>query len=284
MRRLVAPIAMPILRFATRSYISGPHIADAMEIAQLAEDQGFASTLCYWGESLEDPHEVLDHYLRSLTACVASELNADLAVKIPALWNSHDHVARVVNLAREHRRTVMFDSHDPAASDTTFAFMEALSADYLGCAIPGRWRRSIADADRAIELGICVRVVKGQWADPDAPDIDLRQGFLSIVDRLAGRARNVRIATHDAKLAAESVRRLQEKATPCELELLYGLPIRAVADVAQRAGVPVRIYIPYGTAWLPYSVSRAMGNPRTLLWLMRDVLKGRDKTLAKVRR
>ena len=119
-----------------------------------------------------------------------------------------------------------------------------------------------------------MRVVKGQWADPDPPEVDLREGFLRVIDRLAGRASQVRVATHDPPLAHTALSLLRVAGTPCELELLFGLPARQVIQEADVAGVPVRCYVPYGQAWLPYSISQARRNPRILWWMFRDALAG----------
>ena len=120
-----------------------------------------------------------------------------------------------------------------------------------------------------------VRVVKGQWADVVKPEVELREGFLAVVDRLAGRARHVAVATHDAWLAKEALGRLLKAKTPCELELLYGLPMGPALAAAREAGVPVRIYLPYGHGWLPYSISQVYKNPKILWWVLRDLWANR---------
>jgi proline dehydrogenase len=82
----------------------------------------------------------------------------------------------------------------------------------------------------------------------------------------------VSVASHDGALAGEALRRLQSAGTRCDLELLYGLPMRASLRVARRLGVPVRVYIPYGAAYLPYAVSRLRKSPRIAWWLLRDLV------------
>ena len=67
---------------------------------------------------------------------------------------------------------------------------------------------------------------------------------MQLIDRLAGRAAHVAVATHDAELAERALVRLSAASTPAELELIHGLPMRAAGDVARRLHVPVRIYIP----------------------------------------
>jgi proline dehydrogenase len=171
---------------------------------------------------------------------------------------------------------VHFDAMRPESAAATFELIRRLAARHsgIGCTLPARWQRSAHDAELALEHGLKVRVVKGQWGDPAGdpaqhPD-QLRARYLSLVDRLAGRARHVGVATHDVALAREALRRLRAAGTSCQLELLFGLPLRASLRVAAEAGVSTRLYVPYGSAWIPYCLSRLRENPGVLLWLMRD--------------
>jgi proline dehydrogenase len=97
---------------------------------------------------------------------------------------------------------------------------------------------------------------------------------LTLADRLAGRAGHVIVATHDGDLAREALARLRAAGTPCELELLLGLPPQASIRAAREAGVGVRAYVPYGCARLPYRLSEAGRNPAVLWWLACDLLHG----------
>jgi proline dehydrogenase len=80
------------------------------------------------------------------------------------------------------------------------------------------------------------------------------------------------VATHDPPLAREALRRLHAAGTSCELELLFGLPMNAVMEVAKEQGVSVRLYVPYGEAYMPYALSQARKNPKILGWFIRDIL------------
>lgn len=123
-----------------------------------------------------------------------------------------------------------------------------------------------------------VRVVKGQWADPSSGAIDPRQGFLAVIDRLAGRACQVAVASHDPPLAREALHRLRRAGTPCELELLLGLPMQGALKVAREVGAPVRIYIPFGVSWIPYALAYVQKNPHVAWWAIRDAAIGRYVT------
>jgi proline dehydrogenase len=141
--------------------------------------------------------------------------------------------------------------------------------------LPGRWKRSLADADWAVEQGMTVRVVKGQWPDPADPERDLRQGFLEVIEQLAGRARHVRVASHDVEIAERAIGRLRRAGTSCELELLFGMPMKRPLAWAKENGAPVRIYVPFGKGFIPSAIGILKHNPRLALRVAKNVMLGR---------
>ncbi len=267
--------ATSVIKFAARNYIAGSTVVEAGTLAQEAARFGYASTLCYWNDGKEPAEHVASQYRGIIDFLGEHSVDGWLAIKLPALGDRLDLAAQIISQARSLNVHVMIDSHAPGQADTVFRLIDKVGAQGVGCAIPGRWRRSLADAEQAIAAGLFVRVVKGQWADPDEPDRDLRAGFLDVIDCLAGRAVHVGVATHDPTLAEDAFRRLQAARTPCAQELLYPDPIARAVKVAENAGVSTRLYVPFGDAWLPYSVSKALQNPRTVMWLARDVLGAR---------
>ena len=216
-------------------HLAGSVLADALRVADAASEHGLGGTLGYWDGPDEAPAEVAAAYEEAIAA--SRELGWTASVKAPSLGGRQDLVCAVA----AHGPVVHFDSLASEQADRTLA---AAASDGAGCTLPGRWARSVADAEAAVEGGIDVRIVKGQWAASGSGDVEPRSGFLAVVDRLAGRARSVAIATHDAPLADEAVRRLVERGTDVRVELLLGLPPRAAAAVARRRGVPLALYIP----------------------------------------
>lgn len=262
---------------ASAAYVAGPELQDAIAACDRFSLQGATSTVGYWDSGAETPRAVADTYLAALQAIEQTGSKSYLSIKAPALGLSNDLVKEIVLQGREADIGIHFDSLGLDAVDRTLELIgeAAQASDRVGCTLPGRWHRSAADAETIVDLGVRVRVVKGQWADPDYPDIDLRAGYLATIDRLVGRAKHVAVATHDPLLAAESLRRLQAAGTSCELELLFGLPMNAVRKVAAKAGVKVRVYIPYGESYLPYALSQVRQKPQILWWVMRDTLISR---------
>jgi len=265
----------PLARRAARAYVAGPALDDALVACRLAARRGVASTIGFWNGDQQSPEEVAAAYLATLDGLGHDGLDCYLSVKALPLGFSRELSSAIVRRARRWDVRVHFDSLGPETVEPTFAMLEDGLARYrrLGCTLPGRWSRSLRDADQAVELGLDVRVVKGQF--PARDEMDPRAGFLAVVDRLAGRARFVAVATHDASLAQMALDHLISARTPCEAEILYGLPSRHTLRVARAKQVTARLYVPYGQAWLPYRLSHARHNPGLLWWVTRDLVRAR---------
>jgi proline dehydrogenase len=261
---------------ASLAYIAGPELKDAVAACKRFAQRGVSSTIGYWDKGADaDPREVANAYIEAMMAVSRERLDSYLSIKAPPLKLSSDLVGDVVGRAHHARVGIHFDSLFPKAADRTLELIGESLELYarVGCTLPGRWQRSVRDARRAVELGaVRVRVVKGQWEDPDNPKLDMRRGFLAVVDELAGKAARVAVATHDPPLAREAVRRLKKAGTSCELELLYGLPMHAITQVATEHQLPVRLYVPYGKSYMPYALSQLRKNPRVVWWFVRDSL------------
>lgn len=273
--RLARRIAKPMARRAARAYLAGDSLADALRVqSQLAQERRCA-TLGYWNAVDECPRAVLGQYLAAIPAVQQNQLGGTVSVKLPGLAFDADLVSELGAAARAHGVLLHCDSHGPDLADSTCGVIEAWRAagNAVGTTLPGRWLRSLDDSLWAARQQVSVRVVKGQWADPLAPQRDPRTGYLEVIDRLAGRARFVSVATHDVPLAAEAIGRLRRAGTRCNLELLYGLPLRASLRLARELDIGVRLYVPYGSAYLPYALSKLKENPRLLLRLAKDVLR-----------
>jgi proline dehydrogenase len=265
-----------VAKHAGRAYIAGPELDDAMSTSRRLYGLGFGATICFWNVESDSPKRVADAHASAVALLAKEKMDCYLSIKLPSLNYDWGLLNDVLEQARHTNTLVHFDSLEPEAADRTFSMIARAAQSYphLGCTLPGRWVRSVADADIAMDLGLHVRVVKGQWPDPQHPDMNPREGFLNVIDKLAGRARFVAVATHDPELGRNALERLLQAGTPCSLELLYGLPVRPLLKVARDLHVPVRIYVPFGHGWLPYSLTQARRNPRVFWWIFRDLIIG----------
>ena len=275
--RLLRPAVHVTLAAVSRERVIGEDLENARTAAVRLRNRGYEVTLAYWNRDGESPVAVVSKYEEALDVVRAIGGCAYLSIKAPA-FDCDSHLYEALRTRAQERAVPLhFDSLGAEFADQTISLVTeppAPSLPTIGCTLPGRWRRSPEDAERLAGLGVAIRVVKGEWPDPDAPTLDPERGFLEVVERLAGRAGSVRIATHDCDLAQRSIRILRQAGTPCDLELLYGFPVRRLLPQLQDMDVPIRVYVPFGHGWLPYCLDHVRARPAFLWWLVRDSLAG----------
>jgi proline dehydrogenase len=265
-----------IAKHAAKAYIAGPELADAMSACRRLRGMDIGGTICFWNIESDTPRRIVDAYTSALALLANEKMDCYLSIKLPPLNYDMVLLNDVLEQARRTKTLLHFDSLEHETTDRTLSMITRAARSYphLGCTLPGRWLRSVADVEIAVDLGLHVRVVKGQWPDPQRREMNPWEGYLNLIDRLAGRARFVAVATHDPKLARTALERLRQAGTPCSLELLYGFPMKPTLQVAGELDVPVRVYVPFGHGWLPYSLTQARRNPRVFWWILRDFITG----------
>jgi proline dehydrogenase len=270
-RKFVSRLAAPVLRHAARAYVAGPEFEDASRVALGLQSKGFLVTIGYWNGDEDSPRQVADAYLQSLAAMEGHSFD-HLSIKLPALDYSYELLEEVMAAAQRLNVRIHFDSLGPETADRTYTTLDRVASIFPGFSItiPTRWKRSSKDIEWAMERNVTMRIVKGQW--PETGNTNEGQDFIPTVWRLAGRVREVNIATHNPQLLADSLDCLYAGGTRANVELLYGLPTRGALVVARQFSAPVRFYIPFGYAWLPYCLSQAQKDPRIFFRMLKDSL------------
>jgi proline dehydrogenase len=268
------------LPYRLERFLPGPAASAAARRCARLERAGFASTVGYFHARDARPETIVAGNLE-----VARRLagrGACLAVKAPSLAFDPASLEAIASGAHAAGLTLMFDAHAPKDAEGTLAAVSSLLRDFpgTGFALPARWLRSRGDAAAFRDSSARIRIVKGEWADPEWRGMDVEGSYLALAARLAGRRAPVGIATHDPALAERALALLLDAGTPCELEQLRGLPARRTIAGARRLGVPVRIYVPFGPGWWPYALDKALARPYLLSWMIRDRLGSPEKTLS----
>ena len=265
-------------RYAAPGYVerfaSGPGAEAAARRCRILARDGLAATVGYFQSSRARPEEIVAAH-RTVAGLLAHDgSDVYLSVKAPPLHFDAGHLRSIAGAGP----ALMFDAHTEKDADRTLAAVSSLLGEFpgTGFALPARWRRSLADSAAFRDGSARIRVVKGEWADPDGDDADVAAAYLRLVAARAGRTAPVAVATHDPGLAERALALLLEAGTPCELEQLRGLPSRRTGAVARRLGVPVRVYVPFGPGWWPYALDNALARPYLPAWMIRDRLGRSD--------
>lgn len=254
--------------------VPGPGPRSAARRCRKLNRGGLAATSGYFQAGRARPRDIVAANVAVAGLLADRKGDAYLSVKAPPLLFDPVHLREIADAAAASGMTVMFDAHAPKDAERTLAAVSDLLNDFpgTGFALPARWLRSRGDAARFRDTGARIRLVKGEWADPEWRGMDVEASYLALAARLAGRAAPVAVATHDPDLAERALAMLLAAGTPCELEQLRGLPARRTMAVARRLGVPVRLYVPFGPGWWPYALDKALARPYLLSWMIRDRL------------
>jgi proline dehydrogenase len=214
--------------------------------------------------------ECFERFKSDLYRLNEEEFTSYYSIKLSVLDYDFNLFLRLLEVARECNIRLHIDSLNPESAPTVFQFFKRTSAynDILGCTLPSRWKRSLKDAERAVDLGLSVRIVKGQWKDPQHK-VNSRDNYLAIIKKLSGRARSVGVATHDIPLADKALGLLSGTDTHYELEQFFSLPLNGM-DLADRYDCPYRLYVAYGAPAIPYNYRFALTRPSLAAWLVTD--------------
>jgi len=287
-------VPKPIVGYFSKRYIAGPHRDDAIRVVRELERQGAMSTLDILGEfisNLDEADKNTRDYVELVQHMAAQNLaNANVSIKLTAIGLLLDRARCLANmrlLARtvaEADTFVRIDMEDAQCTDATLDIYKTLRAEFpgrVGVVLQSRLRRTLADVDTLTTAPSNFRLCKGIYLEPrpiaytDAEII--RDNFTLILERMLERGAYVGIATHDERLVWEALRLIRKFNLPrdrYEFQMLLG-----VEDELRRilidAGHRLRVYVPYGHDWYPYSMRRLRENPEVARHVLKALVKGR---------
>ncbi|WP_109806397.1 proline dehydrogenase [Sphingosinithalassobacter portus] len=252
--------------------LPAPDIGSMLRLAMATRTRGDAVTVGYFQSDAAAPDTIESACCAMAERIGAAGLDAYLSVKAPPLGFDQSRIMAIAQAAAASNLTILFDAHAPKDAEPTLALAERLLPEFpgTGMVLPARWQRSIADARRFRDTSARIRVVKGEWPDPQGDRGTDEASYLELVAMLAGRDAPVAVATHRPALAQAALSLLRDAGTPCELEQLRALPRHRTGAVARRIGVPVRVYLPWGPGWWPYAIEQAVARPWLPVWMLRD--------------
>lgn len=268
-------------------FVAGEDLDDAAAAAQALNDRGARVSLDHLGEHVTGAAEAVaarDAYLAALDRIADDQLDANLSVKLTQLGLEFDDRLAVRSLGELAERaadvgtTITIDMEEHTFTEATVTVFEEVQAVHgnLGIAVQSYLYRTRSDLERILPKGGLVRLCKGAYAEPAAVAHQSRSRvdasfdeFLEVLMAAPGVV--PAIATHD-DARIELARRLgRGRNEPWEFQMLYGVRRRLQSELIGE-GSPVRVYVPYGTAWYPYLTRRMAERPANVLFFLRAAI------------
>lgn len=275
-------VPKPVMRVFARSYIAGETLAEALAKLEELARAGHSGILDILGEDVTTPEAsraVVDEYAQAASELARKCLDCYVSVKPThvGLRLSESLALEQYSRLAAHLKTLglflRVEMEDATTTDATLRLFEALRERYdnVGIVLQARLFRTQKDIQALRPGPLSVRLVKGIYLEPASiahTEVEpIRAAFVECAKLLIERRAKLGFATHDEHLAdrlVPLVRAAKYSAGEYEFQVLLGVR-SPLWSSWKNAGHRVRVYVPFGPEWKPYSLRRMRKNPQ-IFW------------------
>ncbi len=292
-------------RVASR-FIAGETLEDALRVVQHLNQGGIFATLDPLGENTTDSASAataVQEIVKILDEISRRKLISSVSIKLTQLGLLIDRELAYRNLllilakANATDNFIRVDMEDSSLTQATLdlvvrARMEGF--DNTGVVLQSYLYRTEMDANRMVELGIPVRLVKGAYKEPATLAYprkkEVNGNFDRITEILVAGMKTLQtdsafvygkfppfaaIGTHDDQRIHFAIAAAERAGLPksaVEFQMLYGIRRDLQQDLVER-GYPLRVYVPFGEQWYPYFMRRLAERPANLWFFFSNLFQ-----------
>jgi len=277
--KTIMHVPAPVVAFFAKGYIAGEKLDDAVRVSRDLNQRKMMATIDLLGEFIttRDEATVFKEQCLEILETIAREgIDANLSLKPTQMGLlldedfAFDNIREIVVRAAELDNFVRIDMEDIACTDQTLAFYRRLRDEFpanVGVVLQAYLRRTGADIEALSDKPMHFRLCKGiyneprsaAWKDP----VTINRSFVSCLERMLKHKAYVGIATHDEKLVFEALKLIERyrlKTEDYEFQMLLGVD-EELRQIIVDGGHRLRVYVPFGESWMPYSRRRLRENP-----------------------
>ncbi|WP_270170620.1 proline dehydrogenase family protein [Paenibacillus sp. SYP-B4298] len=266
---LKTPALYRLLRLAASRFVAGEDRDAAMSAGRRLLEQGYRISLEYIGEntvSTNQCRQAADEFSSLIEMVpVPCRISLDLShiglAVSPAL--AHEQLGRLASEAARTGKKIFVSMEESAKTDEILTVYKEAAACHrnLGITLQAQLHRTEQDLAELLAVDGEIRIVKGAYEEPAQlvlpRSIALNERYVRLVERAVAAGKHVSAATHDSQLV-EQLRK--QFGSTIEYELLYGIRGDLGAELLAQ-GLPVRIYLTYGSEWYLYLCHRLAEYP-----------------------
>jgi len=276
---------MKFLYPLAKRFIAGHNFESAIPVISKLIWDGYDITIDYLGElskTEEDCQKAWQQYVDIIEYYGTLHIPIDISIKptqLGLLLDKTDCHVRLIDLvarAYKHGLTIRLDMEGSAVTQDTIDLCLKLRKEYpnIGIALQANLYRTEQDLTYMMEQGVSVRLVKGAYKEDIGIayqrkdllyDVFLKQSLRLVTDRCRSyyhlkddTTPIPSIGTHDEPLIDDILgylNRFNIAKDDLFIEMLYGIR-RDLSSSLQKQGYCVRLYVPFGEDWLPYTLRR----------------------------
>lgn len=279
-----------ILFLFARRFVAGLTMEEAVRAVRRLNCAGIRATLDVLGENVYLPRSAemaVQRYLLTLDSIQKSGIDSNISLKLTQMGLDispelcFDNLEKICEKAAACGNFVRIDMEGSDYTTRTLDVFEKLFRIYsnVGIVLQAYLHRTDKDLERILELGARVRLCKGAYKEPPSVALqsmdEIRTNYCRQASRLLSQGDFPAIATHDDFLISSVRQYAREQRIDLsrfEFQMLYGLRAETQKRLVTE-GCQVRVYVPYGTHWLPYFYRRLRERKENVFFVMRNLLK-----------
>jgi len=288
--RTIMYVPSPIVGFFAKGYIAGEDLGAAVSTTKELNRKGMVATIDILGEFIKTKEEATFFKQQChdiLNGIDKEELDANLSLKPTQMGLELDkefafeNIREIVALAASLNNFVRIDMEDHPCTDDTLDFFRRLREEFpghVGVVVQSYLRRTMDDIEGLSDGLLNFRLCKGIYNEPRHiayKDMDIiNRNFTCCLEKMFEKKAYVGIATHDEKLVFEAQQLIDKfglKREEYEFQMLLGVDPE-LRDLLVEQGHRLRIYVPFGEKWMPYSRRRLKENPSIAKHALKQML------------
>jgi len=283
-------VPKPLVRQIAKPYIAGETLEELVNVVEDLNLNGFSVATSILGEFVNEQKQAIEakvDYIEVLSEIQSRNLDSNIHVKLTHLGLTIDkelcysNLKSILKKAEETHNFVRIDMEDSSCTDNTLSIFEKAQREFenVGIVIQACMRRSMADIQKLNALKANVRLCKGIYIEPrniaynDYQNI--RENYSTLLKELLTAGCYVGIATHDEWLVQNAFQTIDDlglNPTQYEFQMLYGVT-PSLRQSIREAGHRLRVAVPFGPAWYPYSIRRLRKNPAIAGYVLKALFK-----------
>ena len=292
---------MNLLFPLAKRFIAGYDFDSGKPVIENLLNEGYQISIDYLGElskNKDDCFEAFIQYCDIIDYYADIDQTIDLSIKPSQLGLKldkeycYDLMGKIARKASTFNMTIRLDMENKLLIQDTIDICLWLNEKYdnIGIAIQTNMFRTKKDISMLLEKNISLRLVKGAYKEDiscayqdegQIKKLFIQNAFIILSDRcrtyyhMENKDAPVSaIGTHDEdilKNIAKNMGAFNIHKEDCDFEFLYGIR-RDLSKRMKYEGYNVRLYIPFGTKWLPYTLRR-LKEYKNLIFVITNVFK-----------
>lgn len=277
--------------FAKR-FVAGETFEQTIDKVKALNKKNINVSLDLLGENVTEravADQTVEAYIDLIKGIDQHGLKSNISIKLTMLGLDidrdycRDNLFKLLSVAKEHKKFVRIDMEgSPYTQLTVDMYKEALSkfgSKVVGIVLQAYLKRTRNDVQELAKVGGDVRICKGAYKEPAEIALkemsDIKKAYLEYAAHLIETTAYPRIATHDDDLINAIKEYTQQKGISkdrFEFQMLYGLR-QSTCEQLAADGYNVRVYVPYGTMWLPYFTRRLAERKENIFFVLTAMFK-----------